>query len=196
MSTKRKKKSKSRAKARPKVRQVKKATKRRKPSSSGSSSLYTIAMPTAALRATVRALRLPTAQQRSALSHVRRFDPGRSIVAASEWYGSKMQAAALAARLSLMLSYMRGRSRAGFSPCMPDVVRVPRTNPKVTATRVPLDRGGYDKRGGYWGVGEKLWSIDDVDTPFPRGSSELRQRAPTSKAALAKYFAAVGRYKP
>lgn len=29
--------------------------------------------------------------------------------------------------------------------------------------RVPLNRGGYDRGGAYWGLGQALWYVEDVD---------------------------------
>lgn len=47
---------------------------------------------------------------------------------------------------------------------------------KTRAYRIKLDRQGYDDRGKYYGVGEKLWAVDDAD----RG---IVLRAPSMKAA-------------
>lgn len=33
----------------------------------------------------------------------------------------------------------------------------PRTGNKLTLRRVPLDGGGYDGGGAYWGLGDTLW---------------------------------------
>lgn len=29
--------------------------------------------------------------------------------------------------------------------------------------RVPIDRGGYDRGGAYWGIGTPLWYVEDQD---------------------------------
>jgi hypothetical protein len=34
---------------------------------------------------------------------------------------------------------------------------------KLTIRRIKLDRGGYDERGMYWGVGERLYSCDEAE---------------------------------
>ena len=32
---------------------------------------------------------------------------------------------------------------------------------KVYLSKIPLDNGGYDKGGAYWGLGETLWETSD-----------------------------------
>ena len=34
---------------------------------------------------------------------------------------------------------------------------------KISLRRVPLDSGGYDKGGAYWGIGQPLWETLDQD---------------------------------
>jgi hypothetical protein len=34
---------------------------------------------------------------------------------------------------------------------------------KIYLRRVPLDRGGYDQGGAYWGIGAPLWESIDQD---------------------------------
>lgn len=34
---------------------------------------------------------------------------------------------------------------------------------KIYLRRIPLDSGGYDKRGAYWGHGQPLWETMDQD---------------------------------
>ena len=34
---------------------------------------------------------------------------------------------------------------------------------KIYLRRVPLDSGGYDKGGAYWGLGQPLWETYDQD---------------------------------
>lgn len=51
---------------------------------------------------------------------------------------------------------------------------------KVRAYRIPIDRHGYDKGGRYYGVGEKLWAVDDMD-------NGKILRAPSQKAAREKF---------
>ena len=34
---------------------------------------------------------------------------------------------------------------------------------KIVLHKVPLDSGGYDKGGAYWGCGEPLWETMDQD---------------------------------
>lgn len=46
---------------------------------------------------------------------------------------------------------------------------------KVYLRRVPLDQGGYDKGGAYWGIGQPLWEVLDQDgngTIFRAGSRD------------------------
>jgi hypothetical protein len=35
---------------------------------------------------------------------------------------------------------------------------------KVYLSKIPLDNGGYDKGGAYWGLGEALWETSDQDS--------------------------------
>lgn len=57
-----------------------------------------------------------------------------------------------------------------------------RSGPRIRAERVRLDRGGYDRHGRYWGVGEPLYYVYPWDD---WGESEY-VRAPSAKAARAK----------
>jgi hypothetical protein len=34
---------------------------------------------------------------------------------------------------------------------------------KLQLVRVPLNRGGYDSGGAYWGLGPPLWYVQDAD---------------------------------
>lgn len=34
---------------------------------------------------------------------------------------------------------------------------------RVRARRVPLDKGGYDRGGAYWGLGAPVWYVYDTD---------------------------------
>jgi hypothetical protein len=54
--------------------------------------------------------------------------------------------------------------------------RVPR--PTLNAEHVRLDRGGYDRHGRYWGVGQKLYYV------YPR--HDLSARGEYIRAASAK----------
>jgi hypothetical protein len=60
---------------------------------------------------------------------------------------------------------------------------------RVSLARVPLDAGGYDSGGAYWGIGEPLWrargaedDLDDLEAFF---------RAPSREAAKAMLPAGV-----
>jgi hypothetical protein len=37
------------------------------------------------------------------------------------------------------------------------------TSAKVYLRKIPLDNGGYDKGGAYWGLGQPLWEALDQD---------------------------------
>src|SRR5688572_29913589 len=50
----------------------------------------------------------------------------------------------------------------------------------VRLQRVPLDSGGYDRGGAYWGSGEPLWVAFDDE------GGEKYLRAPSRKAAQVK----------
>ena len=49
-----------------------------------------------------------------------------------------------------------GRSNAGEKP----------NNQKVFCRRVPLDAGGYDKGGAYWGIGSPLYVEYSADGTY------------------------------
>jgi hypothetical protein len=60
---------------------------------------------------------------------------------------------------------------------------------RVTANdvrRVKLDSGGYDHRGMYWGVGEKLWQYVG-DANLGPGLQALYTRAPNLNVAVANF---------
>lgn len=57
------------------------------------------------------------------------------------------------------------------------------SGPRMHAERVPLDSGGYDSRGRYWGVGQPLFRVSTDD-----GSFDDHVRA--TNAAEAKTFGA------
>lgn len=54
---------------------------------------------------------------------------------------------------------------------------------RVRLTRVPIDSGGYDPGGAYWGTGETLWYAVDKD------GNEKYFRAPYRDAAKRKLLA-------
>lgn len=47
--------------------------------------------------------------------------------------------------------------------------------------RIHLNRGGYDRRGRYWGVGERLYRVTDHEK-----NKEKYVRAESAKSARAK----------
>lgn len=49
---------------------------------------------------------------------------------------------------------------------------------RTTATRIRLDRHGYDSIGAYWGVGKPVWEV-----PLANGST-VTLRANDRKAAI------------
>jgi hypothetical protein len=62
----------------------------------------------------------------------------------------------------------------------------------ASLTRVKLDRGGYDSRGSYWGVGEPLWTlVSDDSQHFIRASdrdeaaAEFKKKFPGLRLARA-----------
>jgi hypothetical protein len=57
---------------------------------------------------------------------------------------------------------------APFDVRMPEPA--PDTRPSVTIRRVELDRGGYDKRGGYFGIGAPVYSVVTDDGETYRGT--------------------------
>lgn len=52
---------------------------------------------------------------------------------------------------------------------------------RYTVTRVSLNRGGYDRHGRYWGIGERLYRVDDEET-----GKVKHVRAESAKSARAK----------
>ena len=50
---------------------------------------------------------------------------------------------------------------------------------KCYLRRVPLDRGGYDRGGAYWGIGLPLWEAQDQDgnTAIFRAASRAAAKA-------------------
>ena len=52
---------------------------------------------------------------------------------------------------------------------------------RYTVERIPVDRQGYDRRGRYWGVGERLWHITDNEN-----ERDAIVRAPSAAAARTK----------
>lgn len=52
---------------------------------------------------------------------------------------------------------------------------------RYVVERVSLNRGGYDRHGRYWGIGERLYRVDDEET----GKSK-HVRAESAKSARAK----------
>jgi hypothetical protein len=51
---------------------------------------------------------------------------------------------------------------------------------RYTVTRIRLNRGGYDRNGRYWGVGDRLYRIDDEET-----GKHIHVRADSAKSARA-----------
>ena len=56
---------------------------------------------------------------------------------------------------------------------------------KVSLRRVPLDAGGYDEGGAYWGTGEPLWRATDDLSNMTLDTFVLYFRAPSRGAAKA-----------
>lgn len=61
---------------------------------------------------------------------------------------------------------------------LPMVVPQPKPEP-LCVRRVRLNRGGYDARGSYWGLGQKLWYVEIAGEPHTF-------RAPTYQSARNK----------
>jgi hypothetical protein len=59
---------------------------------------------------------------------------------------------------------------------------------RMQTERVKLNRGGYDSRGKYWGVGEKLWRVSVID-PATDIYVDEHTRAPNQREAKAKVTA-------
>lgn len=59
---------------------------------------------------------------------------------------------------------------------------------RMQTERVKLNRGGYDGRGKYWGVGEKLWRVSVIDVATDIYVDE-HVRAPTQRDAKSKVTA-------
>lgn len=59
------------------------------------------------------------------------------------------------------------------------------TGGKCSLRRVPLNGGGYDRRGRYYGVGSPLWEVEAAD------GEAVRLRALSRSEAIAKCEAAV-----
>lgn len=51
---------------------------------------------------------------------------------------------------------------------------------RIYLRRVPLDRGGYDRGGAYWGIGAPLWEALDCD-----GNGRIFRAASRDKAKAA-----------
>jgi hypothetical protein len=61
---------------------------------------------------------------------------------------------------------------------------------KLNATRERINRQGYDARGRYWGIGEKLWRVSVVD-PTTDVYVDEHVRAANSREAKTKVIAAM-----
>lgn len=50
---------------------------------------------------------------------------------------------------------------------------------KLQLQRIPINRGGYDSGGAYWGIGQPLWRAMDVDgnTSYFRASDRAAAKA-------------------
>jgi hypothetical protein len=56
---------------------------------------------------------------------------------------------------------------------------------RIRLRRIPINGGGYDRGGAYWGLGAPLWYAEDVD-----GNSQFfraRDRASAKAHVLAKF---------
>lgn len=53
---------------------------------------------------------------------------------------------------------------------------------KLSLRRVPINMGGYDRGGAYWGIGQPLWYVEDAD-----GNSQFFRAAsrPAAKSKIA-----------
>lgn len=58
--------------------------------------------------------------------------------------------------------------------------------PAIAVLRVTLDRGGYDKRGRYFGIGEPLWSFESDDGES-HGHIRAKDKAAAKAEVKAKY---------
>jgi len=69
----------------------------------------------------------------------------------------------------------------GFFDWLEPKKRRSRKPQRYTVDRVSLNRGGYDRRGRYWGIGERLYCVEDAET-----GKFMHVRAPSAKAARDK----------
>jgi hypothetical protein len=61
---------------------------------------------------------------------------------------------------------------------------LPQEQVKVSLQRIPLDAGGYDSGGAYWGHGEPLWrASDDISAPLGTDYFQFWIRAPSREIA-------------
>jgi hypothetical protein len=61
---------------------------------------------------------------------------------------------------------------------------------RYTVERIPLNRGGYDRRGRYWGVGYALWEVTDNENEraaIVRASSAASARTKAINTASWRY---------
>jgi hypothetical protein len=63
-----------------------------------------------------------------------------------------------------------------------------RHSPKLRATRLRINRQGYDSRGRYWGIGAPVYEVEHDDN-----GSVFATRAPSAKEAKAKVLKDQGR---
>jgi hypothetical protein len=84
--------------------------------------------------------------------------------------------------LTLPKAYSRfGASMGRYST--PDY-ELPKGPVKVSLQQIPLDSGGYDSGGAYWGTGETLWrASDDISAPLGTDYFQFWLRAPSREAA-------------
>jgi hypothetical protein len=81
------------------------------------------------------------------------------------------------------------RSKKRAAPRKPVTRKARGSSPiRMQCERVRLNRGGYDGRGKYWGVGEKLFRVSVID-PATDIYVDEHVRAPTQREAKAKVTA-------
>lgn len=69
----------------------------------------------------------------------------------------------------------------GFFNWLDTPKRRKRKPQRYAVERVSLNRGGYDRAGRYWGIGERLYRVTDMEE-----NREKYVRAESAKSARAK----------
>lgn len=80
--------------------------------------------------------------------------------------------------------YIRDKSRLPKSSEFKELGKI-----KLHAERIHIDRGGYDRRGRYWGTGQKLYLVHDYQFDINK-----YVRAENAKLAKDKVLNAIKKY--